>query len=310
MGPHPTESKTMREQMHQRVMDAQDQITQALSRIDGQDFVETHWEREGGGGGRTRVIQDGGVLEKGGVNTSAVHGVLPEAAVASMRGKGIDTDERRFFATGLSLVLHPWNPHAPTVHLNYRYFELGPAEAPVAWWFGGGADLTPSYLYEEDGVHFHTHLKQACDGVDPALYPDFKKRCDAYFWLKHRGEARGLGGIFYDDMRDRDPQELFGLADRCMDAFLPSYLPILERRKDMPFTDAQRDWQLQRRGRYVEFNLVWDRGTLFGLRTGARIESVLMSLPLNARFRADFTPAAGSPEAQMQAVLQSPRDWV
>jgi coproporphyrinogen III oxidase len=300
----------MREQMHQRVKDAQDEITGALSTIDGHNFEEIHWERPGGGGGRTRVMEDGGVFEKAGVNTSAVHGVLPDAAVASMRGKGIDSDERRFFATGLSLVLHPRNPHAPTVHLNYRYFELGEAGKPVAWWFGGGADLTPSYLYEEDARHFHGHLKTACDGVDPAFYPDFKKRCDAYFWLKHREEARGLGGIFYDDLRDREPQALFSLADRCMSAFLPSYLPILERRKDMPFSDAQRDWQLQRRGRYVEFNLVWDRGTLFGLRTGARVESVLMSLPLNARFRADFAPAPGSPEAEMQAALRAPRDWV
>ncbi|MFT5585984.1 MAG: coproporphyrinogen III oxidase [Cognaticolwellia sp.] len=300
----------MREQMHQRVKDAQDQITQALSAIDGQNFEETHWERPGGGGGRTRVLENGDVFEKAGVNTSAVHGELPEAAVASMRGKGIDSDERRFFATGLSLVLHPWNPHAPTVHLNYRYFELGPAGAPVAWWFGGGADLTPAYLYEEDAQHFHSHLKGACDGVDPALYPAFKKRCDDYFWLKHREEARGLGGIFYDDLRDRDPQELFTLADRCMSAFLPSYLPILERRQDMPFTDAERDWQLQRRGRYVEFNLVWDRGTLFGLRTGARVESVLMSLPLNARFRAEFSPEPGSREAEIQEVLRAPRDWI
>ena len=303
-------SGIMRTQMHERVKAAQDEITGALEALDGTRFVETHWERPGGGGGRTRVMEGGRVLEKAGVNTSAVHGVLPEAAVASMRGKGIDSDERRFFATGVSLVLHPWNPHAPTVHANYRYFELGPEGAPVAWWFGGGADLTPSYLYEDDARHFHGHLKEACDGVDPAFYPDFKKRCDDYFFLRHRGESRGIGGIFYDDLRDRDAQQLFSLADRCMSAFNPSYLPILERRKDTPFTDDQRDWQLQRRGRYVEFNLVWDRGTTFGLRTGARVESVLMSLPLNARFRTDFSPTPGSDEDRLMQTLREPRDWV
>jgi coproporphyrinogen III oxidase len=239
-----------------------------------------------------------------------VHGELREEAARAMSARGVDTSDRRFFATGLSLVIHPVNPFAPTVHANYRYFELGAEDEPAAWWFGGGADLTPSYLFEEDARHFHATLKALCERHDPAFWPRFKAWCDEYFFVKHRGEARGVGGIFFDDLHDRDPAALAAFAEDGLASFLPGYLPLLERRKDIPFTEAHRVWQRIRRGRYVEFNLVWDRGTHFGLRTDARIESVLMSLPLNAMWVTNHEVTPGSPEADIVAVLREPRDWV
>lgn len=300
----------LRTRMQTYVMDLQDRICAALADVDGKAFGEDRWEREGGGGGRSRVLQEGNVFEKAGVGVSVVHGTLtPEAARSMGGGKDLPPDaDLRFFATGLSLVLHPWNPMAPTVHANYRYFERG--EAGEAWWFGGGADLTPSYLFGEDAVHFHAVHKQACDRHDPAFYPRFKAWCDEYFRIQHRGETRGIGGIFFDDLHDRDPEALLAFVRECGDAFLPAYLPILDRRKDLPFTAENKEWQQIRRGRYVEFNLVYDRGTTFGLRTGGRIESILMSLPLTARWEYDHHPAAGSEEAQLLEVLRTPRNWL
>ena len=299
----------MRDRASALVRDLQDQICSAMEAIDGTPFVQTSWERPGGGGGRTRVLQEGKVFEKAGVNTSAVHGTLPPAAAASMRSrKDVDLpDNAPFFATGVSLVLHPWNPMAPTVHANYRYFEVGDGST---WWFGGGADLTPAYLFEDDARHFHQAHKQACDAHDPAFYPRFKAWCDEYFHVRHRGERRGIGGIFFDDLNDRDPSEILAFLRSAGEAFVPAYEPIIQRRKDMLFSEANRTWQQLRRGRYVEFNLVWDRGTVFGLKTDARVESVLMSLPLTARWEVDHQPHPGSPEAQLVEVLREPRDWV
>ncbi len=285
----------------------QDEICAALSRLDGKSFREDVWQREGGGGGRTRVLQDGAVFEKAGVNTAVVHGELPAEAEAA---GGKAAKDRRFFAAGLSLVLHPHNPFAPTVHANYRYFERGAAASPEAWWFGGGADLTPSYLFAEDARHFHQTLKSACDAHDPAFYPRFSRWCDDYFFIKHRGERRGVGGIFFDELCDRPAKEILSFVESCAGAFLPSYLPIAERRKDTPWAPEHKRWQALRRGRYVEFNLVYDRGTTFGLKTGGRVESILMSLPLTARWEYDAAPPAGSPEAELVEVLETPRAWV
>jgi coproporphyrinogen III oxidase len=302
----------MRQRMIDLVHREQDRICAALKEIDGGDPREDVWTREEGGGGRSRVFSEGKVFEKAGVNVSVVHGTLrPEAARAMGGGQSLGEDEDLdFFATGLSLVLHPWNPMAPTVHANYRYFERGDGQRPGSWWFGGGADLTPSYLFEEDAVHFHSAYKAVCDAHEVADHARFKAWCDDYFHIRHRGERRGVGGLFFDDVNDAPKEECFAFVESCAGAFLPSYLPILERRKDMPYTDEQRDWQQLRRGRYVEFNLVYDRGTTFGLNTNGRVESILMSLPLTARWEYAHTPNAGSPEADLLDVLQNPRDWV
>ncbi len=301
----------MREKMVSFIHKMQDEICDALSVVDGAEFHEDRWTREEGGGGRSRVIQNGNVFEKGGVNVSEVHGVLSaEAAQAMAGGAHADLSDLRFFATGISMVLHPHNPMAPTVHLNYRYFERGSVEAPVAWWFGGGADLTPSYLFEEDARHFHQTLKQACDDHSSEYFPRFKEWCDRYFSIPHRGEARGVGGIFFDNLNNGDPEDLFAFVQSCLSAFLPSYMPILERRKDMTYTPAQKEWQAIRRGRYVEFNLVYDRGTRFGLHTKGRIESILMSLPVHAQWHYDHQPEAGSEESRLLEVLGAPQSWV
>jgi coproporphyrinogen III oxidase len=292
--------------MEELVRTVQDEICTALSAASGQKFHTDTWQREGGGGGTSRVSQGGSVFEKAGVNVSTVFGELsPEAARAMGGGKHAQESELDFFAAGVSLVLHPENPFAPTVHANFRYFERG-----SAWWFGGGADLTPSYLFEEDARHFHATLKAACDAHDPAFYPRFKAWADDYFLITHRGERRGVGGIFFDDLHDREPAALFAFVASCARAFVPAYVPILERRKDTPYGPEHKRWQAQRRGRYVEFNLIYDRGTVFGLRTGGRIESILMSLPLVARWEYDAAPAPGSEEARLVAVLRSPRAWV
>ena len=319
----------MRARFLTMVRKAQDHITGELEKIDGKEFREDHWDREGGGGGWSRVLQDGNVFEKAGVNVSAVHGELSPEAEKSMSSRGHNfregklygkDDKIKFFACGISLVIHPHNPMAPTVHANYRYFEIehpqGPHLPPIASWFGGGSDLTPSYLFEEDAVHFHTTLKAACDKTDMRLYPGFKKACDDYFYIPHRKECRGIGGIFYDDATPQNTPGvscencLFNLAERLAVGLTDAYLPILRRRKDMRFTPQQKAWQQLRRGRYVEFNLVYDRGTKFGLQTNGRVESILMSLPLTARWEYDSRPAGGSEEDSLLQVLQKPREWV
>ncbi|WPQ62392.1 oxygen-dependent coproporphyrinogen oxidase [Chitinophaga sancti] len=287
----------------------QDDICTALEKIDGKaTFREDRWERPGGGGGKTRVIVDGNVFEKGGVNTSVVEGELPE-----VMAKQFGVTGGQFMACGISLVIHPLNPYVPTVHANWRYFELYDAQGNIKdSWFGGGADLTPYYLDEEDGKHFHRTFKNACDPFGAALYPLYKKQCDEYFVNKHRNnETRGIGGIFYDYLRpdaSRTAEDLYLFSKATGEAFIPAYLPIVEKTKDLPYTTANKDWQEYRRGRYVEFNLIHDRGTLFGLKTNGRIESILMSLPPRARWEYDYHPEPGSAEARMVEYLQ-PREW-
>ncbi|MET0403465.1 MAG: oxygen-dependent coproporphyrinogen oxidase [Cystobacter sp.] len=291
--------ESLKRRMTDHIHALQDEICGALERLDGKArFREDSWKRPGGGGGRSRVIEDGAVFEKGGVSTSVVFGELEEAFANKLQGEG-----RTFWAGGLSLVIHPRNPHAPTVHANYRFIHQG-AKA----WFGGGADLTPYYLREEDAVHFHRVHKEACDRHDASFYPRYKKACDQYFYLRHREEARGVGGVFFENTGEELERE-FAFVKDVGQAFLPAYLPIVERRKDTPYGEAQRDWQEVRRGRYVEFNLVWDRGTIFGLETKGRTESILMSLPPQVRWRYDYHPAPGSEEARLVEVLRNPRDW-
>lgn len=287
----------------------QNEICTALENIDGKArFREDRWERPGGGGGMSRVIAGGNVFEKGGVNTSIVHGELPE-----VMAKQFGVSDARFMACGISLVIHPVNPFVPTVHANFRYFELYDEQEQLKdSWFGGGADLTPYYLFEEDGIHFHRTLKNACDPFGKELYPLYKKHCDEYFVNKHRNnEARGIGGIFYDYLRPdekRDATQLYNFSKANGEALMQAYLPVVEKRKDLPYTSAETDWQEYRRGRYVEFNLIHDRGTLFGLKTNGRTESILMSLPPRARWEYDYHPEPGSKEAALLEYLK-PREW-
>ena len=300
----------MKEQFVSYIKNLQDQITSKLEAIDGKaTFKEDLWTRTEGGGGRTRVIENGNVIEKGGVNISEVHGPLAPAMQQYFNVGDVD-----FFACGLSLVIHPKNPYAPTVHANWRYFEmLDKAGNLVDSWFGGGQDLTPYYLFEEDAQHFHQTCKTACDKHDPEFYPQYKMRCDEYFYNAHRGEARGLGGLFFDYLKatdERSMQDWYNFVTEVGDSFLEAYAPILEKRKDLAYGEKERDWQEVRRGRYVEFNLVHDKGTLFGLKTNGRIESILMSLPPAVQWRYDHHPEPGSPEAELVAVLENPKDWV
>lgn len=300
----------MREQFVSYIKNLQDQITSKLEEIDGvAQFKEDLWTRSEGGGGRTRVIENGAVIEKGGVNISEVHGPLAPAMQQYFNVGDVD-----FFACGLSLVIHPKNPYAPTVHANWRYFEmLDKAGNLVDSWFGGGQDLTPYYLFEEDAQHFHQTCKMACDKHDPEFYPQYKMRCDEYFYNAHRGEARGLGGLFFDYLKatdDRSMQDWYNFVTEVGDSFLEAYIPILAKRKDLAYGGKERDWQEVRRGRYVEFNLVHDKGTLFGLKTNGRIESILMSLPPHVQWRYDHHPEPGSPESQLIDVLENPKDWV
>jgi coproporphyrinogen III oxidase len=285
----------------------QDRIVAALEAVDGGKFRRDAWTRAEGGGGDSRVIEASGVLERGGVNFSHVTGArLPASATAAraeLAGRG-------FEALGVSLVMHPGNPYVPTVHMNVRCFlATRDGEAPV-WWFGGGMDLTPYYGFEEDAVHFHRTCKQALDPFGAELHPRLKRWCDEYFRLRHRGEPRGIGGIFFDDLSAPDFETCFAIARSVGDHFLPAYLPIVERRRDTPYGEREREFQAYRRGRYVEFNLVYDRGTLFGLQSGGRTESILMSLPPVVKWRYDWAPEPGTPEARLYEVFLVPRDWV
>jgi coproporphyrinogen III oxidase len=281
----------------------QSEICAALEQVDGTStFSSDEWAREGGGGGLSRVLVDGGVFEKGGVNWSRVEGELPEAFAREIPGDG-----REFRATGVSLVIHPRSPMAPTTHANFRYLEKGDKR-----WFGGGADLTPYYFQREDAIHFHRTLEQACAPHAPiGDYARFKKWCDEYFYLPHRDETRGVGGIFFDYL-EGEGQSIEAVFDFVRDAgraFVPAYTPIVQRRRDEPWGDAERHWQLIRRGRYVEFNLLYDRGTVFGLKTKGRTESILMSLPPLVRWEYDLRPAPGSREAELIEHL-TPIDWL
>ncbi|MDJ0678358.1 MAG: oxygen-dependent coproporphyrinogen oxidase [Xenococcaceae cyanobacterium MO_167.B52] len=321
----PTDS---RDRAKQLVQELQDNICQGLERLDGEaKFQEDNWQRAEGGGGRTRVIRDGRVFEQGGVNFSEVWG---DSLPPSILVKHPEAAGRGFYATGTSMVLHPRNPYVPTVHLNYRYFEAG-----SVWWFGGGVDLTPYYPFAEDAIHFHQTIKQACDKHHPEYYSAFKRWCDEYFYLKHRKEARGIGGIFFDyqdgnsklycgsatnspaaiysdrvGQVNRSWEELFAFVQSCGNSFLPAYVPIVEQRQNLQYSDRERNFQLYRRGRYVEFNLVYDRGTIFGLQTNGRTESILMSLPPLVRWEYGYQPQPGTPEAELYEVFLKPQDWV
>jgi coproporphyrinogen III oxidase len=280
----------------------QDEITSSLESLDGgAKFREDNWQRPGGGGGRTRILNEGNIFEKAGVNFSAVHGESPKMLQR-------ENEPSTFFATGVSLVLHPKSPKIPTVHANFRYFEQSTGEA----WFGGGIDLTPYYLVEEDAIHFHQAIKTTCDKHDPSYYPRFKKWCDEYFFIKHRSETRGIGGIFFDRLTGTEPEleKLFKFVQDIGRTFLPAYVSIAEHHRNEKYTEAERRWQQVRHGRYVEFNLVYDKGTLFGLETMGRTESILMSLPTTARWEYDLHPVSGSEEEKLINVLKNPREWV
>lgn len=317
-----------KDRVRQLMQGLQDEICQGLEQVDGVGkFRQDAWEREEGGGGRSRVMRDGNVFEQGGVGFSEVWGTHLPPSILAQRP---DAEGHRWFATGTSMVLHPRNPYVPTVHLNYRYFEAGPV-----WWFGGGIDLTPYYPFAEDVKQFHLTMKQAADTHNPEYYPVFKKWCDEYFYLKHRNETRGVGGIFFDYQdgqgelyRGTDPEgpagkynqqigkpaprsweDIFSFARDCGKAFLPAYLPIVEKRREMEYSDRQRNFQLYRRGRYVEFNLVYDRGTIFGLQTNGRTESILMSLPPLVRWEYGYQPEPNTPESELYETYLKPQDW-
>jgi coproporphyrinogen III oxidase len=285
-----------------------DRITAGLEELDGGTrFRRDTWKRPEGGGGDSRVIEDGALFEKGGINFSAVHGErLPPSATA----RRPELAGRSFRATGVSMVLHPRNPYVPTTHGNWRFFVAEkPGHEPV-WWFGGGFDLTPYYPFEEDAIHWHRQSRNACAPFGDDVYPRFKKWCDEYFYLRHRGETRGVGGLFYDDLNEWGFERCFEFSRSVADHFLPGYTPIVERRRHTPWGERERDFQLYRRGRYVEFNLVYDRGTIFGLQSGGRIESILMSLPPVVRWKYDWRPEAGTPEARLYEDFLKPRDWL
>jgi len=279
----------------------QGKICAAIESVDGQKrFSIDRWDHPHGGGGDTRIIEQGGVFEKGGVNFSDVRGELSERLAQRLK-----VPPQAFQATGISVVLHPCNPMIPTAHFNLRYVEVENGDR----WFGGGTDLTPYYLNEQDITHFHTTLKRVCDRHNPSYYPLFKKWCDEYFFIKHRHEERGVGGIFFDDLREQ-PEQSFAFVQDVGNAFLEAYIPIVNNRKKDQWGDAERQWQLHRRGRYVEFNLTYDRGTLFGLETDGRIESILMSLPPVVEWKYNFQPKPDSREAKLLDVLTKPKDWI
>ena len=321
----PTDAK---ERVKQLMQQLQDKICQGLEQLDGiGKFQQDQWDREEGGGGRSRVMREGAIFEQGGVNFSEVWGSHLPPSILNQRPEAAG---HKWFATGTSMVLHPRNPYVPTVHLNYRYFEAGPV-----WWFGGGLDLTPYYPFAEDASHVHQTLKSACDAHDPEYYPVFKRWCDEYFYLKHREEMRGVGGIFFDYQdgqgqlyrglnregaaavysqqigtpAPRSWEEMFAFVSECGNSFLPAYVPIVERRGNMEYGDRERNFQLYRRGRYVEFNLVYDRGTIFGLQTNGRTESILMSLPPLVRWEYGYKPKPNTPEAELYETFLKPQDW-
>lgn len=347
----PDRTQPMREQVTAYIKSLQKYICAALESVENSDkkfFADAYTRAAGAGFGISSTLAGGQRIEKAGVGVSVVTGALSPAAIKQMRANHAeipsnlsDSQSLPFLAAGLSLIVHPRNPMAPTVHLNYRYFELvesvstaiednvpkanGP---PLAWWFGGGCDLTPSYVFDEDAIHFHETIKAACDKHSTDFYRSFKPWCDEYFFIPHRNEGRGLGGIFFDDLsalphtrlqeangvgkRPTTPEALFDFIRDCGDAFVPSYVPILQRRVDLPYTDEERRWQLIRRGRYVEFNLMYDRGTKFGLSApGARIESILMSLPETARWEyCTDMGAEGTREGELVELLRKPKDWI
>lgn len=311
---HLEKSEDMKSKMELFVLQVQADICKRLQSLETETkFTVDRWIRPEGGGGITCIIQDGQVFEKAGVNISVVHGVLPTQAVQQMRarGKKLSDGKLKFFAAGISSVIHARNPFVPSLHFNYRYFEVEDQDGAKEWWFGGGTDLTPTFLDERDVKNFHKSLKKTCDRFDGGYYPKFKKWCDDYFYINHRGERRGVGGIFFDDLDTPSQRDAFRFVTACAENVLPSYMPIVEKHKDKGYSYADRQWQLLRRGRYVEFNLIYDRGTKFGLYTpGARYESILMSLPLHAKWEYCHEPEPGSLAEQLLEVLRNPREWV
>jgi coproporphyrinogen III oxidase len=313
---HKTSTKEFSQQWIEFIYNLQNKICKALEDVDGKaKFIEDEWQRaEGKGGGLTKVIQHGNVFEKGGVNTSVVYGHLTERMCKVLQIPFLG-NQATWFAAGISSVIHPINPFVPTIHFNYRMFELHNEDGTLCdRWFGGGADLTPYYLFEEDAVHFHSVYKNTCDGFDEKLYPLFKHNCDEYFVNTHRNdECRGIGGIFYDHKKgDENHDEIFWFefAQACGNAFIDAYIPIIEKRKNSTYNEQHKFWQEIRRGRYVEFNLIHDRGTLFGLKSGGRIESILMSLPATVRFEYNYQPEKNSEEEKLLNVCLHPKDWV
>lgn len=296
------------QKVKQYLLKLQDNICQTLELVDGKgSFVEDNWQRELGGGGRTRVLTAGKFIEQGGVNFSHVFGgQLPPSATAARP----ELAGRSFQAVGVSLVIHPHNPYVPTTHANVRFFIAEKEGEEPVWWFGGGFDLTPFYPFHEDVLHWHTVANKLCQPFGDSVYPEYKKCCDEYFYLKHRDETRGVGGLFFDDLNKQGFEKSFKFMQAVGNGFLDAYVPIVEKRKDLAFSQKQRDFQLYRRGRYVEFNLVYDRGTLFGLQTGGRTESILMSMPPLARWEYDFKPEAGSKEAELYDNYLHPREWL
>tara|TARA_B110000467_G_scaffold68931_1_gene62713 strand:+ start:12754 stop:13659 length:906 start_codon:yes stop_codon:yes gene_type:complete len=286
----------------------QERITSDLEKLDGKSkFIKDNWEREKGGGGLTMILENGDVFEKAGVNVSKVYGNLPESM-----SKLLKVDQSHFFACGISLVLHPKNPMAPTFHANLRYFELYEHNVLKDRWFGGGLDLTPYYIFEEDIVHFHKSCKKVCDSYNESFYSKYKRKCDEYFWNSHRNEARGVGGLFFDYCRESNEMNIdnwFSFISDLGNSFLKSYVPIIKKRKDLDYNNSHEKWQQIRRGRYVEFNLLHDKGTLFGLKTNGRIESILISMPPNAQWVYDQTPSKGSEEEKLLNILKSPKKW-
>ena len=307
-------NESMRRKFEALCRNAQADICKAIEDLDGEGkFKADAWVRESGGGGISRVLAGGKVFEKAGVNLSVVYGNMPQEALRAATERGVDRAKGMkpgetvpFFACGLSSVMHPRNPFAPTMHFNYRYFETDGG----VWWFGGGTDITPSYLDEADMKHFHGTYKNTCDKHDLEFYPKFKKWADDYFKIPHRGETRGLGGIFFDDMNDRDPEKLYEFAKDCLASVVPAYTPIVAKHKNDPYTEKQKEWQQMRRGRYVEFNLVYDRGTIFGLKTGGRIESILMSLPETSRWEYCHEVQPGSKEEEITKAFRQAREWI
>ncbi len=290
------------------LLQLQDNICDALALEDGgEGFLEESWTRTEGGGGRSRVIEEGETFEKAGVNFSHVSGNALPASATALRP---ELAGRSFQAIGVSLVIHPHNPYVPTSHANVRFFVAEKEDEEPVWWFGGGYDLTPYYAFEEDVIHWHSTARQACLPFGEECYAEYKKWCDDYFFLKHRNEPRGVGGLFFDDLNSPGFEQSFALMQSVGNSFIPAYLPIVQRRKSMKYGERERDFQLYRRGRYVEFNLVYDRGTIFGLQTGGRTESILMSLPPLVKWRYDWSPEKGSPEAELYEKYLIPREWI
>lgn len=293
----------------------QNDICSQLEKADGRGkFISDAWERPGGGGGISRVLKDGNIIEKGGVNFSAVWGDAPETTLKLLNLSGTGFEVPVFFATGVSIVLHPLNPRVPIIHMNVRYFEITPAgDEKAVWWFGGGIDLTPHYVVEEDARYFHGELKRICDQHHPSYYPSFKKWADEYFYIRHRNETRGVGGIFFDYLKGEDgfsKDSRFEFVKSVGSVFAPVYTLLMRKNHLLPFGENEKQWQYLRRGRYVEFNLVWDRGTKFGLETDGRTESILMSLPPQANWEYGHRPAEGSPEAATLSLLKQGIQWV